>query len=93
MRAFLAELSLTGVPQPLDYLIERTGERHGLVRVGVDAASGRTRITSDDPGVLEMLAVDQALRPLGLARESGAAALAGRRATPSTGRSPTRGTR
>ncbi|HEX5857306.1 MAG TPA: helicase-associated domain-containing protein [Microbacterium sp.] len=71
MRAFLAELSLTGVPQPLDYLIERTGERHGMVRVGMDAASGRTRITSDDPGVLEMLAVDQALRPLGLTRESG----------------------
>jgi len=71
MRAFLTGLSLTGVPQPLDYLIERTGERHGMVRVGVDAASGRTRITSDDPGVLEMLAVDQALRPLGLARESG----------------------
>ncbi|MGC5171569.1 helicase-associated domain-containing protein [Microbacterium sp. DT81.1] len=71
MRAFLTELSLTGLPQPLEYLIERTGERHGLVRVGTDAVSGRTRITSDDTGVLEMLAVDQALRPLGLLRESG----------------------
>jgi len=71
MRSFLTALSLTGLPQPLEYLIERTGERHGLVRVGTDAATGRTRITSDDPGVLEMLAVDQALRPLGLTRESG----------------------
>ncbi|HWI30271.1 MAG TPA: helicase-associated domain-containing protein [Microbacterium sp.] len=69
LREFLAQLSLTGVPQPLEYLIERTGTRYGLVRVGVDPASGRTEITSADGGVTEMLAVDQALRPLGLSRE------------------------
>lgn len=70
MREFLSTLSLTGVPQPLDYLIERTSERHGLVRVAVDAATGRTIITSDEPPVIDMLAVDRALRPLGLTRDA-----------------------
>lgn len=69
IRAFLTELSLTGMPQPLDYLIERTAERHGLVRVSADAASGRTRISSDDRTVLDLLAVDQALRSLGLVHD------------------------
>ncbi len=34
IRAFLAEISLTGVPQPLDYLISEATERYGRVRVG-----------------------------------------------------------
>ncbi|WES64796.1 helicase-associated domain-containing protein [Microbacter sp. GSS18] len=66
IRAFLGELSLTGIPQPLEYLIESTSSRHGLVQVSADAASGRTRVDSDDLGVLDALSVDQALRPLGL---------------------------
>ncbi|MBW9093277.1 helicase-associated domain-containing protein [Microbacterium jejuense] len=66
MREFLAELSLTGIPQPLEYLIESTASRHGLVRVRADAASGRTRVDSADTGLLDTIAVDQALRPLGL---------------------------
>jgi len=61
---FLTGLSLTGVPQPLAYEIERSAARHGLLRVGPDR-SGHTRITGD-PELLEALAVDQALRPLGL---------------------------
>ncbi|WP_349428154.1 helicase-associated domain-containing protein [Microbacterium sp. LWS13-1.2] len=71
MRAFLAELSLTGIPQPLDYLIESTAARHGLVRVSTDHLTGRTRVESSDPGLLDAIAIDQALRPLGLIADSG----------------------
>ncbi|MBN9178872.1 MAG: helicase-associated domain-containing protein [Microbacterium sp.] len=65
LRAFLLELSLTGLPQPLAYEIERSASRHGTLRVGQDG-SGRTRVTSDDAAMLQTIAVDQALRPLGL---------------------------
>jgi hypothetical protein len=71
LRAFLGQLSLTGIPQPLDYLIEQTASRHGLVRVGTDAATGRTRITSPDPQLLQTIAVDQTLRAIGLVRGDG----------------------
>lgn len=63
---FLSQLSLTGIPQPLAYLIESTAARHGLVRVGLDEASGRTRIDTSDAALRETILVDQALRPLGL---------------------------
>ncbi|MFE1664136.1 helicase-associated domain-containing protein [Microbacterium sp. P02] len=66
IRSFLSELSLTGIPQPLDYLIESTANRHGRVTVGTDAATGRTRVDTDDPQLRDTLAIDQALRPLGL---------------------------
>ncbi|WP_439591990.1 helicase-associated domain-containing protein [Microbacterium sp.] len=69
IRGFLSALSLTGIPQPLDYLIESTAARHGLVRVGADEASGRTRVVAADRGLLDAIAVDQALRPLGLLRD------------------------
>jgi hypothetical protein len=78
MRAFLAELSLTGIPQPLDYLIESTAARHGLVRVLSDDATGRTRVESSDAGLLEAIAIDQALRPLGLLVLEGDDALSSR---------------
>jgi hypothetical protein len=74
MREFLGALSLTGIPQPLEYVIERTAARHGLVRVGRDARTGRTRVTSEDPALLEALAVDQALRALGLVNDGDALA-------------------
>ncbi|MFS0868036.1 helicase-associated domain-containing protein [Microbacterium sp. 179-B 1A2 NHS] len=64
LTSFLTELSLTGVPQPLAYEIERSAARHGLIRVGPDR-EGRTRVTGDRD-LLQALAVDQALRPLGL---------------------------
>lgn len=67
---FLSGLSLTGIPQPLAYLIESTAARHGLVRVGVDAATGRTRIQTADRSLRDTIAVDQALRPLGLLSEA-----------------------
>jgi hypothetical protein len=72
LRTFLSELSLTGVPQPLEYVLSRTAERYGLLRVGRDPATGRTRVTSDDSAALETVAVDQALRSLGLVRDGGA---------------------
>ncbi|MFV0319512.1 MAG: helicase-associated domain-containing protein [Microbacterium sp.] len=67
LRAFLSDLSLTGIPQPLDYLLESTAARHGLIRVQTDA--GGTRVGSDDPQELATLAVDQAVRAVGLVRD------------------------
>ncbi|GAA4191508.1 hypothetical protein GCM10022219_10400 [Microbacterium oryzae] len=72
IRAFLSELSLTGIPQPLDYLLSRTAERHGLVQVHTDPEDGRTRVTSVDPRILETIAVDQTLQPIALVRAGGA---------------------
>ncbi|MCT9821104.1 helicase-associated domain-containing protein [Microbacterium sp. W1N] len=65
LRDFLQSLSLTGLPQPLAYEIERTAARHGAVRVAPDPVLG-TRVTSTDADLLRTIAVDQALRPLGL---------------------------
>jgi hypothetical protein len=65
---FLGEISLTGIPQPLQYLVAQTAQRHGLVRVSADAETGRTRIDSVDRNLIDAMAVDQALRPLGLTK-------------------------
>jgi len=69
IRAFLGEISLTGIPQPLDYLVESTAARHGLIRVRTDEASGRTRLEATDLALRDTILVDQALRPLGFVRE------------------------
>ncbi|MCR2762514.1 helicase-associated domain-containing protein [Microbacterium sp. zg.B48] len=69
IRSFLREISLTGIPQPLDYLIDSTAARHGLIRVRTDAASGRTRLEATDPSLRDTILVDQALRPLGFVRD------------------------
>lgn len=71
IREFLAGISLTGIPQPLEYLIESTAARHGLVRVTEDAASAGTRVTSTDASILDAIEIDQALRPLGLVSDRG----------------------
>jgi hypothetical protein len=68
VREFLTGLSLTGIPQPLEYLISRTAARHGLVRVRT-GAYGDTVVESAEAGVLSAVAVDQALRPLGFIRD------------------------
>ena len=70
--AFLEEISLTGVPQPLRYLLTQSASRHGQVQVGTDPETGRTRIRSDDAHLLQAIGVDQALRPLGLVPEDDA---------------------
>lgn len=63
---FLTSVSLTGIPQPLSYLIAQTAQRHGLVRVSTDEETGRTRIESTDTHLIQAMAVDQSLRPLAL---------------------------
>ena len=66
IREFLSSISLTGIPQPLEYLIDETARRHGLVRVGTDAHG--TYVRSSDLNVLGAIAVDQAVSALGLRR-------------------------
>ncbi|WP_166877597.1 helicase-associated domain-containing protein [Salinibacterium sp. ZJ450] len=77
IRALLTEMSLTGIPQPLDYLITETAARYGALRVGAivadtdpgDADYGaRSYVRSDDTHLLGMLAVDQSLSALSLVR-------------------------
>jgi hypothetical protein len=76
IRSFLETISLTGVPQPLDYLLTDTAARFGSLRVGSldpGAADRGSRafgmssyVRSDDPAILRQAAVDQNLAPLGL---------------------------
>lgn len=65
--SFLEGLSLTGIPQPLRYLVETTAARHGLVRVS--GSADRTRVESTDDSLVATLEVDQSLRSLGLVRD------------------------
>ncbi|MDF2993828.1 MAG: hypothetical protein K0S37_4342 [Microbacterium sp.] len=69
LREFLSGLSLTGLPQPLAYVIERTSAQHGRVRVDSDPASRLTRVTTTDPTLLQAMEVDQSLRSVALARD------------------------
>ena len=67
MLAFLSTISLTGIPQPVDYLVRDTAARYGRVRVGsVDPAdpAGPSYVSSVDEALLGAIAVDQALSAL-----------------------------
>jgi len=69
--AFLASISLTGIPQPVDYLINESASRYGRVRVGTladDVAPALSYVSSPDAALLNTIAVDQTLAPLGLVR-------------------------
>ncbi|MDQ4138007.1 MAG: helicase-associated domain-containing protein, partial [Actinomycetota bacterium] len=73
IREFLTELSLTGIPQPLEYLLVETANRYGALRVGpadqdaVDALPGaKSRIRSNDATLIGAIAVDQNLSALAL---------------------------
>ncbi len=68
LREFLTELSLTGLPQPLAYVIERTSAQHGRVRVASDPETRLTRVTTTDPTLLQAMEVDQSLRSVALTR-------------------------
>jgi hypothetical protein len=71
--AFLTSVSLTGIPQPLDYLIAETVERYGLVRAGEvhdETTEARSYLRSDDADLLSAIVVDQNLSMLGLVRVS-----------------------
>jgi hypothetical protein len=70
---FLGGLSLSGIPQPLAYLVGEAAARFGSVRVAAAAeadAPARASIRSDDPQLVRTLAVDQSLASLGL-RQTG----------------------
>ncbi len=64
LRAFLSGISLSGLPQPLDYLIGEAAGRYGQVRVG--ARDDGAYVRSDDPDLLRTIAVDQNLGALSL---------------------------
>lgn len=74
VRAFLTSLSLTGIPQPLEYLLADTAARFGTLRVGRLEEAAGAYVRSEDTELLRQLAVDQALTPLGLAPSAGASA-------------------
>ncbi|MFF2387576.1 helicase-associated domain-containing protein [Agromyces sp. NPDC058104] len=70
---FLGGISLTGIPQPLAYLVAEAAERFGAVRVSTAAESdapARASIRSDDEQLIRTLAVDQSLSSLAL-RQTG----------------------
>ncbi len=69
LRAFLAEVSLTGVPQPLEYLIEESAARHGLLRVGSlppGDPEAVSYVRSEDSALLGTVHVDRSLGALAL---------------------------
>lgn len=78
LREFLAGISLTGIPQPLDYLLTDTAARFGTLRVGgldpgaadPDApdAGAAAYVRSNDTALLGRLIVDPNLAPLALRR-------------------------
>jgi hypothetical protein len=67
IREFLAGISITGIPQPLSYLIGEAASRYGLVRVGV-VDGDRAYVRSPDDTLLRTLLVDHSLASLGLTR-------------------------
>lgn len=76
IRDFLGSISLTGIPQPLEYLIAGSAARFGSLRVGAitDASTGadhrgaQTYIRAEDATVLSAIMVDHGLVSLGLTR-------------------------
>lgn len=67
--AFFARVSLTGIPQPLEYLLATRAQRLGdLVVDEHDGDGGRTRITVSRPELAETLLVDRSLQHLQLVR-------------------------
>jgi hypothetical protein len=80
MLAFLASISLTGIPQPLGYLVSEASKRYGTIRAGElsgdDAVpdglefAARSYLRTDDIGLLSAIMVDQNLSVLALIRIS-----------------------
>ncbi|WP_294180012.1 helicase-associated domain-containing protein [uncultured Schumannella sp.] len=65
---FLAGISLTGVPQPLDYLVRDTASHFGTLRVGPagEVAEAQSVIRSTDRARTHQLLVDPNLAPIAL---------------------------
>lgn len=79
LTGFLESISLTGIPQPLAYLIDETARRFGALRVGsLDGTEGFSYVRSDDTELLHTVLVDQSLAVLGL-RATGPYRLVSRR--------------
>ncbi len=70
--SFLSGISLTGIPQPLDYLIGEAATRYGQLRAGMVSGDDEARsyIRSDDAQLLTTVLVDQNLSSLGLVRRA-----------------------
>ena len=75
LREFLSGISLSGIPQPLEYLVQQSAERHGRFRVSAadpaatDLPEGTTTVVSAaDRADLDTLEVDHSLTPLGFQR-------------------------
>ncbi|QEO15324.1 hypothetical protein FLP10_13475 [Agromyces intestinalis] len=71
IRSFLQSISLTGVPQPLEYLVTEAARRFGAVRVAAadpSDAPAKAAVRSDDPALIGQLEVDQSLTPVALRR-------------------------
>ncbi|MDQ6947431.1 MAG: helicase-associated domain-containing protein, partial [Actinomycetota bacterium] len=62
INGFLTARAAKGVPQPLAYLVEDIGRRHGRVRVG----SATCYVRSDDPSLLAEILVARRAAKLGL---------------------------
>ncbi|MET4157434.1 helicase-associated domain-containing protein [Agromyces sp. PvR057] len=66
---FLGGISLTGIPQPVAYLVGEAARRFGSVRVASATEAdlpARTVVRSDDDQLIGTLAVDQTLNAVGL---------------------------
>lgn len=72
LRDFIGSISLTGLPQPVAYLIDEAASRFGRVRVRMaDSTSGSgSAVHSTDRELLRTIAVDQSLSSLGLRAQS-----------------------
>ena len=76
-RATFERLSLTGIPQPLDYMLTTISERQGRILVFEhEGFEGRTRIRVADAQLASTAMVDRQLQHLGLQRGTIAGALA-----------------
>jgi hypothetical protein len=69
IRQFLGGISLSGIPQPLEYLIAEASARYGLVRVA-PTPEGGSIVRSSDAALLRAIAVDASLTPLGFHRSN-----------------------
>lgn len=70
LRDALAAMSLSDLPQPIDYLIADVAEHYGEIRVRPhdDPFARGCRVLSNDPQLLDALEVDRSLAALGLHR-------------------------
>lgn len=64
---FLGGISLSGIPQPLEYLVTETASRHGLLRVGPLPTGDPQAVSyarSNDPVLLRTVLIDRNLAVL-----------------------------